>query len=82
MNFMKHVSSHFKYVLMKASMQRCGPKEYKKICVLRDSCSNFALHVTIHSHVTFCFVSHVTSNSIWFKKKVALPSGATGKFAS
>ena len=27
--------------------------------------------------VTFCFVSHVTSNSIWFKKKVALPSGAT-----
>ena len=23
--------------------------------------------------VTFCFVSHVTSNSIWLKKKVALP---------
>ena len=29
-------------------------------------------------NVTFCFVSHVTSNSIWLKKKVALPCWSHG----
>ena len=35
-------------------------------------CSRLSL-LDSKDDVTFCFVSHVTSNSIWLKKKVALP---------